>query len=592
MKQLTRLSFLLILGMLASCIQQKNINPEITKEELFAHIDFLASDSLMGRLPGTPFDRVAAKYIKDYMDLSGFEILGKNGYQFFEYIDHQDVGENNSLKVNSNPKVMGKDYSVFSFSSSDTLATSIVFAGFGFSIESESITWNDYSSIHINDQWVMILRGDPEYDKSKSSFANYSSDRFKAMVAKDNGAAGVIFVSGSKFDRNDELVSTRHKSFDIGIPVLHFSRGLADEILKSSGHAVDMLEQKLIDTKKPFSFAVGANVCCRTDIVTKKKSTQNVLGVIEGTDPILRSQFVVLGAHYDHIGMGGPKSSSRQRDTLAAHNGADDNASGVAAILEIGQKLANTQPKRSIVIIAFGAEEMGLLGSRFFTENPLLPLDSITAMINIDMLGRLSEDRLLQVGGVKTSIESEGLLATINQKYGFNLSTSPQGYGPSDHASFYSKEIPVFFITTGPHTDYHTPFDDIDRINFDGLLECSEFIFDLANELANSQPKLTFQEAGPAQPQSRHGGELKVRLGIMPDVSGAEGKGLRILAVNDNQPAYDAGLKKGDIITAIDGKPIKNIQDYMYRLQELKVGSTISLEYNRDGEVYVTLVQL
>jgi hypothetical protein len=438
----------------------------------------------------------------------------------------------------------------------------------------------------------MILRGDPDYENNDSPFANFAADRYKAMVAKDNGAAGVILLSGSIFDKRDELVSTKQKSFEIGIPVIQVKRELANEILKASGHEIEMLEQKLIESQKPFSFVVGANVCSRTDVVTKKKNTQNVLAIIEGSDPALMNQYIVLGAHYDHIGMGGPKSSSRQPDTLAAHNGADDNASGVAAILEIGQKFTKTKPKRSIVIVAFGAEEMGLLGSRFFTENPLIPLDSISAMINIDMLGRLNEERNLQIGGVKTALESEEILIRINEKYGFNLSLSPQGYGPSDHASFYSKEVPVFFISTGPHTHYHTPFDDIDKINFDGLRESADFIFDIANELANAEQRLTFQEAGPATPQSRHGNELKVRLGIMPDVSGGDNNGLKILAVNENQPAYVAGLKKGDIITAIDGKPIKNIQDYMFRLQELSVGNTISLEFNRDGEVHVTLVQL
>lgn len=592
MKHITRFALLLIIVLLASCTQQRRVNPEITNAELYAHIDFLASDSLMGRMPGTPFDRVAAKYIKDFMDLSEIEMLGKNGYQFFEFIDHQDIGYNNALKVNSKPKSLGIDYSVLPFSSSDSLSTSVVFAGYGFSIETDKISWNDYLPVHITDKWVMILRGDPDYENSDSPFAEYAADRYKAMVAKDNGAAGVILVSGSKFDDKDELASTKQKTFEIGIPVIHVKRELANEILKASGHRVESLEQRMIETQKPFSFVVGANVCCRTDVVTKKKNSQNVMAIIEGTDPILKNQFIVLGAHYDHIGMGGSKSSSRQPDTIAVHNGADDNASGVAAILEIGQKLSKASPKRSVVVVAFGAEEIGLLGSRFFTENQIIPIDSISAMINVDMLGRMNEERNLQVGGVKTAAESVEILTKINEKYGFDLSLSPQGYGPSDHASFYSKEVPVFFISTGPHTDYHTPFDDIDKINFDGLRESADFIYDLAIELANAEQRLTFQEAGPATPQSRHGRELKVRLGIMPDVSGVDHNGLKILAVNENQPAYNAGLKKGDVITAIDGKPIKNIQDYMFRLQELNVGNTISLEFNRDGEVNVVLVQL
>lgn len=592
MKLFTKLYILLAVSMLFSCTQQKDFNPEITKDELYAHIDFLASDSLMGRLPGTPFDRVAAKYIKDYMELSGFELLGKNGYQFFEFIDHQDIGNNNTLSVNSNLKTIGTDYSVSSFSSSDTLASSVVFVGYGFSIHSGNLIWDDYMPINIKDKWALILRGDPDYENNDSHFANYSSDRHKAMVAKENGAAGVIFVSGYTFDSRDELVSTKQKSFDIGIPVIQVKRSIADEILKASGNDLKSLEQKLIDSQKPLTFVVGANVCVRTDVITKKKNTQNVVALIEGTHPVLKNQYVVVGAHYDHLGSGGRNSSSRMRDTLAIHNGADDNASGVAAILEIAQKFTKFQPQRSVVVVAFGAEELGLLGSSFFTENQIIPIDSISAMINIDMLGRMNEEMNLQIGGVKTSLEAETILNSANENYGLNLSFSPQGYGPSDHASFYSKEIPVFFFSTGAHMDYHTPFDDVDSINFDGLLTGAEFIYEVVAELANSSQMLTFQEAGPATPQSRHGRELKVRLGIMPDVSGVNNNGLKILGVSDNQPAFHAGLKTGDVITAIDGKTINNIQDYMFRLQELEVGNTISLEYKRDGETIVVLVQL
>jgi hypothetical protein len=278
-------------------------------------------------------------------------------------------------------------------------------------------------------------------------------------------------------------------------------------------------------------------------------------------------------------------------DTLAPHNGADDNASGVAAILEIGQKIASQKPKRSVIIVAFGAEEMGLIGSRQFIENQIVPLDSISAMINIDMLGRMN-DNDLQIGGVKTSLEVEEILDRLGKSHGLNLSLSPQGYGPSDHASFYSKDVPVLFFSTGPHVDYHTPYDIIDRINFDGMLKGTEYIYDVAYELANMEQKLTFQEAGPKSQPSRHGRELKVRLGIMPDVSSSGTDGLMILAVSENLPAWFAGIKKGDRIISINGKSVGNIQDYMFRLSELKPGMTINVEVVRNNENKVVLVQL
>jgi hypothetical protein len=575
-----------------SCTQQKKLNPDITKDELYSHIDFLASDSLQGRKPGTPFDRVAAKYIKDAMESSGILLMGKNGYQFFEFIEKQEIGENNILSIGSKLLQLSKDYSVFPFSSSDTLSASIVFVGYGFSINTDSIVWDDYQASNVNEKWAMILRGDPEHSNPISPFGQYSNDRHKATVAKDNGAAGVILVSGVGFDEEDELIGLNQKTFDVGIPVIHLKREQVDALLGSTGYTISGLEKKLINLRKPVSVNFTAKLNARTHIINSKSKSQNVIGLIEGSHPIYKNQYVVLGAHYDHLGMGGKNSSSRMPDTLAVHNGADDNASGIAAILEIGQRLAYFKPQRSIILIAFGAEEQGLIGSRYFTEYPLVPLDSITAMINIDMLGRLCEERTLQIGGVKTSIESDEILTKINSEYSFNLSTFPQGYGPSDHASFYSKDIPVFFFSTGPHTDYHTPFDNIERINFDGLTECSNFIYDVILELANMPDMLIFQEFGPKNQPSRHGAQLKVRLGIMPDVSGAKNEGLLVLAVTNGQPAHLAGITKGDVITAINGKEVRNIQDYMYRIQELKPGMTISVEVINNGTAKVILVQL
>ena len=592
MKLLSKVLVFAIMAMLVGCKPNATHNPDIQKDELYAHIDFLASDSLMGRSPGTPFDRVAAKYIKDFFEGNGFELLGKNGYQFFEFIDHQDIGEGNSFSINKKQQVLGSDYTVFSFSSSDTLSAAVVFVGYGINFKNDSIEWNDYKNINVNGKWALVLRGDPFHQNPRSPFEKIVSDRHKAMTAMDQGAAGVIFVSGSKFDKKDELVSSKQKTFSIGIPVIHVKRTTANTILGVAGKTIESFEDDILAALKPQSMVVGSNVCARTSIVTKKKSTQNVVAMVEGSDPELKNQYVILGAHFDHIGMGGKGSSSRTPDTLAVHNGADDNASGVSAILEIGHKLVQQKPKRSVVIVAFGAEEFGLLGSRFFVDNPLIPIDSIVTMVNIDMLGRLSSDSTLQIGGVKTAIKADSILNNLNQGFGFNLALAPQGYGPSDHASFYAKNIPVLFFSTGAHADYHTPNDDIDQINFEGMFHASNYVFEVVSAIANSTERPIFQEAGPSTPSSRHGNELKVRLGIMPDVSGVRDDGLLVLAASDNQPAAIAGIRKGDLITAINGDKINNIHDYMFYLQKLEVGSTISVELMRNDETLVVLVQL
>lgn len=592
MKVFLRSSMLISICLIASCTQPQGFDREITQKELYAHIDLLASDSLQGRLPGTPFDRVAAKYIKDQMELSGIKLIGRNGYQFFDFVAKQELGTNNSLLILGQKLKLGTDYSVFPFSSSDSISTSVVFVGYGFSINTNALMWDDYLSVNVNGKWAMILRGDPDTKNSESPFITYSSDRNKAMLAKDNGAIGVIMVSGPSYDQADELVNMSEKAFDVGIPVIQVSRGIADRILYSSGLNISSLEKKFLNIRRPSSFAVKANVAARTDILLQKKQTQNVVGIIEGSDPLLKGQYVVIGAHYDHLGTGGKGSSSRMPDTLSVHNGADDNASGVSAILEVAQKFSGKVGKRSIVVAVFGAEEMGLLGSRFFIENPIIPIDSIVAMINVDMVGRMGADRTLQVGGAKTSLESEGIIDKANEAFSLNITKSPEGYGPSDHASFYGKNIPVFFITTGAHIDYHTPNDKIDKINFVGLFETSKFIEAIVNELVSVPQKFTFQESGPKSSASRFGRDLKVKLGIMPDVSGATNDGLKVLAVTENNPAFIAGIKKDDIITALNGQKVNNIHDYMFRLKDLKPGNTISVELNRNGEKLVVLVQL
>jgi hypothetical protein len=592
MNELTSILLILGFGFTTSCTQHKGFDREITHHELRTHVDLLSSDSLQGRLPGTPFDRVAAKYIKDQFEFSGIKLIGKNGYQFFDFIAKQEAGPNNALTI-GNEKLKHKiDFTAFPFSSNDSLSSSVVFVGYGFSINSDSFIWDDYQSVNVSGKWVLILRGDPDSKNSESPFIPYVADRFKAMVAKDQGALGVILVSGTEFDSSDELVSMSEKDFDVGIPVIHVTRVVAEKILRSSGFNVLTLEKKFVSIPRPSSFAIKLNVAARTDVMLQKRATQNVIGLIEGTHPMLKHQYIVVGAHFDHLGLGGKGTSSRMPDTIAVHNGADDNASGVASMLEIAQKLAGNQQQRSILLVAFGAEELGLLGSRYFVENPLVPTDSIVAMINIDMVGRLSPERSIQIGGVKTSIESEGIIDKISTTYNFNIAKSPEGYGPSDHASFYGKNIPVFFITTGPHTDYHTPNDKIGSINFEGLVDVSKFISSLVSDLASLPHKLSFQEAGPKASPTRHGRDLKVRLGIMPDVSGTSNNGLRVIAVTENNPAWVAGIKKDDIIIAINGQSIGNVQDYMFRLKDLKPRTTITVEVKRNGEPKVFLVQL
>ena len=241
--------------------------------------------------------------------------------------------------------------------------------------------------------------------------------------------------------------------------------------------------------------------------------------------------------------------------------------------------------------MAFDAEEMGLIGSKYFVENPLVDLEEVMAMINFDMIGRLKPAKTVAIGGTGTSEETEQLLKDLEKNSGLEFKLSPEGFGPSDHAAFYNKDIPVFFISTGAHGDYHTPYDNVEAINALGEVMVVKFAEKLVKELANRDDMLTFQEAGP-KTRARHGYNFKVTFGIMPDFTSTENDGLRVDAVRGDGPAFAGGMEKGDKIVAIDGKSVGNIYDYMGRLKNLEAGQIVTVDVIRNGKVEVLLIQL
>lgn len=575
-----------------SCTSYHIDQPEITIEELQETIGFLASDSLKGRYPGTDEDSIMADYLVDKFEEMGIELLTDEGKQCFEIIEDIKAGKNNSLNFNDFEGEMNNDFAPFSFSGNGTAEAEAIFMGYGFKIDKDDLKWNDYSLIDVTGKWLIILRGDPEIDSLRSPFIPYSEDRDKAMLAADEGAAGVLFVSGKKFDEKDKLADLETQNAPVDIPVLHITRKVTNKILEEK--TIGELEKKLNEQRLPEVFNTGVIISGSSEIIPNKSITQNIVGMLKGSDPFLSDQYIIIGGHHDHLGMGGPNTGSRKPDTIAVHNGADDNASGVAAVLEIAEKLSFNRDslRRSIIFATFGAEEMGLLGSKYFVNNPVVPVENISTMINIDMVGRLGKDSSLQVGGTGTSKSGSELLEAIPGSKNFNMAKSPEGYGPSDHASFYGKDIPVFFFSTGPHLDYHTPEDDIELVNLEGLQSVTEYIYNLTWNLANSDSSLRFQKAGPKEGSKRMRRHKGVTLGIMPDFAGLVKNGLKADFVIEGRPADKGGMQDGDIITEINGKSIKNIHDYMYRLEKLKHGQTITVEVKRDNEKKVLLIQL
>ncbi|QGY46686.1 M20/M25/M40 family metallo-hydrolase [Maribellus comscasis] len=586
-------NIVIILLVLAVVSCGKKYNPDITVEDLKTNIEYLASDSLKGRKTGDEGDRLAAEFIRTKFENAGLDLLFDNGFQKFSLVTSAEVGAGNTFSVNEISFEVESDYLPFAFSANTEVEAPVIFAGYGIDIDKDTLRWNDFAGINAKGKWVMVLQGDPDMDNPQSPFVEFSSERAKALTASDKNAAGLILVAGPSFSENDELSSLffDKNSSRYSIPVIQVTRAVADKILAGKGETIKSLETQMLDENKSVQLETETKVKAIVNIRLKETQSQNVVAILPGRDENLKGEYIVVGAHFDHLGMGGPGSGSRAIDTIAVHNGADDNASGVAAVIELAEKLAATgENKRSIIFAAFGAEEMGLVGSKAFTADPPVETEKMKAMFNFDMVGRLdTTTNAISIGGTGTSKEAEDLLKELNN--GFELAFSEEGVGPSDHASFYLQNIPVFFISTGAHSDYHTPNDDPQFINYEGERKLVEYSYSLIKEISSRDDALNFQEAGAKFQRSR-GGRFKVTLGIMPDYAGLEKRGMRIDAVSKGKPADKGGMKKGDIITAIEGKKVGNIYDYMNRLQALEAGQRISVDIIRDDKETVLIIEL
>ena len=334
--------------------------------------------------------------------------------------------------------------------------------------------------------------------------------------------------------------------------------------------------------------------------VEEERTTHNIIAVLPGKDKRLKNEYIVVGSHYDHLGLGGQNSGSRRPDTLGVHPGADDNASGDAVVLELAKYFKKERAKRSIIFAFFGAEEQGLIGSKQFLEwmkqddakRINLPADKkgIVAMVNLDMVGRM-RDGAMSVSGTGTSSQFKTMAEKAAEQTNVQISCTPDGYGPSDHASFVAQEIPVLFLTTGGHMEYHTPNDVPSTLNYDGMQQTLDFSKLLITQIAN-MPTTPDYISVPSTNKMKHG-KFKVTLGLMPDVMGQSRiPGLRADIVVAGKSAHNAGIRSGDVIQEIDGKPVTNMDDYMQRLSELEPDTTIPVKVLRGEETLTFQVHL
>lgn len=564
----------------------------ITEKEVKEHISILASDELNGRYPGTEGDTKSQDYIIQQFNKVGLN-LKNNGKQKFSFNANVKIGKKTYFKLNNDNIEIKKEVTPLLYSANKKLKADVAFVGFGIVMNKEDLKWDDYKKINVRDKWVLILRGDPDNAAMKNRFTGYSDDLTKIKTAINKNAKGVIFVSGVEANKDDEIVNIEYQrgGSTENIPVFQIKRSVADKILAKHGKKIEELEKEYKKKNKPESFICSnVQIDAKSELIINKIATANVYGFIEGNDSELKKQYIIIGGHFDHLGMGGYGSGSRKPDTNAVHNGADDNASGIAAMLEIAEYFSNkkNQLKYSLLFVAFAAEEKGLLGSKYFVNNPIIDLSKVKLMVNLDMIGRLNEKPIL-ISGVGSAKELEAIVD--NAAENLKIAKTMSGYGPSDHSSFYGKNIPVLSFYTGAHQDYHTPEDDIELVDFKGVKSISDLVVKIVKIVAQDSKRFTYIETGLPPSQNKRT-KLKATLGIMPDFSGEGTDGMRVDGVRKGGPAYEGGIHKGDKITAINKTPVKNIYGYMEVLSKHKPGEIITVEVLRGEDKLSLIIQL
>jgi len=552
-------------------------------EHLRRHVVYLADDDRMGRGVGTVGLAAAADYVAARFEELGLEPGGDDEtyFQSFEATVGVEIEGDNLLEANGRAWKVDTDWRPYAFSESGRGSASAVFVGYG--ITAPEYEWDDYAGVDVEGKFVVVLAMEPGQDDSTSVFEGlaptaHSNLYSKAIYAREHGALGMLIVVGPRTEEDDRLARLRQTGAQSsGILCAQVRRSTLQELTPDLD--LDALQRAIDRDGTPRSRDTGVSLTLAVGLRHERAALRNVIGVVQGSDP---HRAVVLGAHYDHLGMGG--TGSLAPDAHEPHNGADDNASGTAALLELARcfSSAPTAPAQTLVFAAFSGEEIGLAGSEHYVDHPTFPLQFTTAMLNMDMVGRLSDDKL-NVLGAQSATEFMELLETANRvEPRFDLRAKGDGYGPSDQMAFYKKQVAVLHFFTGAHADYHKPSDDADRINYPGLLRVTEYVRRVTN--AVMQQRLTF--VAQSAPASDTGvGGFKSSLGTIPDYSQPEDlAGVLLADVRQEGPAAQAGLKGGDLIVRIDAMDIRNIYDFMHVLNTRKPGETIQIVVERQGE--------
>ncbi|MGH7873874.1 MAG: M20/M25/M40 family metallo-hydrolase [Candidatus Binatia bacterium] len=564
-------------------------------DELLRHVKYLASDKLMGRGIDTTGIKLARDYIAKEFTKDGLKAGGDNGsyFQTFSVVTGAEVKQPSKLVLRqSQPLKLNEEWIPLGLSASAAVDAEVVFAGYG--ISAKDYGYDDYAGIDVKDKIVLVLRYEPPPKDDRSPFRKlpgysiHSALRTKANNARDHGAVGMILVDLNEAGTDDknELLSTRSSLWRGGKSLIaaQLKRRVAEQWLGDQGLSLQGLKDGIDRDGRPSSkpLPVG-KVALQVTLEEIRHSTDNVVGILSGVDSELKNDYVVIGAHYDHLGLGG-FGAMNPRTQGQIHHGADDNASGTAVLLDLARRLSQLHPKpaRSIVFVAFSGEELGLYGSRYFVDHS--PIVSRTkAMLNLDMVGRLRDDRLTVFG----THSGENLSTVVNsaaRALGLEVVES-DSVGSSDHMSFYNKKIPVLHFFTGTHADYHRPTDTWEKLNIEGMARVSDLVLSSTLAIADAKGAMNFISL-PSRPSSglsseRLGADIPY-LGSIPDY-GVNADGVSVAGVSENSPAAGAGLRPGDVIIQVAEKKIQNIEDLTEALRSRKPGDEVEIMVLRAG---------
>jgi len=571
------------------------------------HVKFLASAELKGRAAGTPGLEQAAAYIASQFKRAGLEPgAGEGSYlQPFTVTTGARMGPNNRLAVQAGGHSggseydlkLGEDYVPVNFSSAGSVSGPLVFAGYGAS--AGQFGYDDYTHLDVKDKIVLVLRYEPpqfsESDGKAQHYTHHSHLISKAINARNRGAKAVLLVNGTLSDK-DEDVLLKFGGIagpgDAGILMGHLKNAVAEKWFAEAGKSLKDIQAAINKGPEPqsFTFPKSMTVSLDVDVERRHATVHNVAGYLPGkTD-----EYIVIGAHYDHLGLGDQNSLAPSK-IGKVHHGADDNASGTAGLMELARLFSGQRQtlRRGILFLAFAGEEIGLLGSSHWANHPTHPIEQAAAMLNMDMVGRIKKDKVY-VGGIGTGSTFEALISKVNGKHGFQLDRSKSGYSSSDHTSFVAKNIPVLFFFSGLHSDYHKPSDTWDKITGESAARLVDMVAEIAGELQAADERPTFAKVAPPAhggKPSGGGGGYGPWFGSVPDFGEVE-TGVKFADVSPESPAAKAGLRADDILIQFGDKPIENLYDFTYALRDSKVGDVVEVRVLRGGETINAKVTL